>query len=172
MLAWLSGECTELQDELVRVRVRNGSLTSSPSIRINDSQKERIVSELGDVLFDTLMLEMICRRELGLEKEDAWEAAYSKVERRTPYMSVWGNNGKFSATTSEEAEEIWQIMKKLEKENPNISHLNHISTSCNKQSLFRRKFFDVLIKHIVPLIIGAMAGFAVGLNSSRISIID
>lgn len=79
-------------------------------------QKEAIISELGDILFDTLMLEMLLRKEYNFGCHEAWDAAATKVERRTPYMREWGD-GITTAETVEEAETIWQNVKKKEKHN-------------------------------------------------------
>ena len=70
-------------------------------------------SELGDVLFDALMLNSICARDFGFDPAESWQAATAKVERRTPYMKEWGEKG-VSAETSEEAEELWRAAKKEE----------------------------------------------------------
>lgn len=77
--------------------------------------KEAIISEIGDILFDALMLEMILRKQYDFGVNEAWDTVATKVERRTPYMREWGD-GITSAETVEEAEAIWQNVKKKEKE--------------------------------------------------------
>jgi NTP pyrophosphatase (non-canonical NTP hydrolase) len=77
--------------------------------------KEAIISELGDILFDALMLEMILRKQYDFGVNEAWDTVATKVERRTPYMKEWGD-GVTSAETVEEAEAIWQNVKKKQKQ--------------------------------------------------------
>lgn len=101
MLLFLESEVHELREEM----------TMSDTL----VQKEAIISELGDILFDTLMLEMLLRKEYGFGVHAAWDAAATKVERRTPYMSEWGDGITF-AETVEEAEAIWQNVKQKEKQ--------------------------------------------------------
>lgn len=107
-------EVHELREELSRAKI----------------SREAIISELGDILFDTLMLEMLLRKEMNFGVNEAWEAAARKVERRTPYMKPWGD-GSILAETMEEAEAIWKSVKRKEKEentDGNISSvLNHLS---------------------------------------------
>lgn len=82
---------------------------------LSPEQHERLVSELGDVLFDALMLHGACTRAYRLDPEAPWRAAVAKVERRTPYMALWGD-GVAKAATIEEAEGHWQTAKRKEKE--------------------------------------------------------
>ena len=174
MLSWLSSECTELQDEL---RLVNNNITYNDGynnnnniiISINPSVKKRIISELGDVLFDALMLEMICRREFGFGKEDAWEAAYLKVERRTPYMGAW-SDGKTTANTPEEAKEIWQMIKKQEKQEEYWK--SHIYASGRRkltdQVDWKRQIIQTsrdAARYIIPVTFGAIVGYIFGMNA-------
>ena len=119
MVSWLKSEVLELEEEL--------NLCSS-STTMNHRKKE-LVSEMGDILFDVIMLEMILRRDYypninnvpnnnNNEEDDAWLSACEKIERRTPYMKEWGD-GKSVATTVEEANILWQAAKKKEKEQTN-----------------------------------------------------
>jgi NTP pyrophosphatase (non-canonical NTP hydrolase) len=83
MIQWLRSELVELEEEMARLDVitpatqalgnkANGNANVATSPPHDDSQKllknqdqhnkEMLVSELGDVLFDTLMLEMMVRR--------------------------------------------------------------------------------------------------------------
>jgi len=106
MMRWLQSEVAELQDEMDLLCKQNDK---------NESQAtDALISELGDILFDCLMLEASIRRDYGLGINSAWDAASSKVERRTPYMTQWGD-GKSIATTVEDAERIWQDVKQQEK---------------------------------------------------------
>ena len=60
---YLSSECSELVEELSRPTPRPSSLKS----------------EVGDVLFDALMLNLACERAYGWKMEDAAQAACDKV---------------------------------------------------------------------------------------------
>ena len=105
MLGWLSSECEELKEELLSLDERGGAL--------DGNERKKIVNELGDVLFDALMLEMVCRRDLNLNVSEAWEVACEKIERRTPYMSEWGKEGCV-AKKAEEATKLWMSEKSKE----------------------------------------------------------
>eukprot|EP00554_Chaetoceros_debilis_P000860 CAMPEP_0194096256 /NCGR_PEP_ID=MMETSP0149-20130528/57249_1 /TAXON_ID=122233 /ORGANISM="Chaetoceros debilis, Strain MM31A-1" /LENGTH=179 /DNA_ID=CAMNT_0038782225 /DNA_START=486 /DNA_END=1021 /DNA_ORIENTATION=- len=92
-------------------------MTKNPNFsakKKNVDNKKEIVSEVGDIIFDVLMLEMAIRREYDIDMEEAWQAAAEKVERRTPYIKEWGD-GVTTASTVEDTEKIWQQVKKKEK---------------------------------------------------------
>lgn len=115
MLDWLRSECSELEKELSLER--DGPTRSRPSndprLRTPAGISSDLVAELGDVLFDTLMLHGACCRAFGISPDAAWNTAARKVEGRTPYM-VWGD-GVSTATTVEEAESHWRQAKRREK---------------------------------------------------------
>jgi hypothetical protein len=80
-------------------------------------------STYNDYLFFFVFYFLVCNlkittlvffRDYNLGENAAWDAASEKVERRTPYMKEWGD-GKSVANTSEEAEELWQAVKRKEK---------------------------------------------------------
>eukprot|EP00591_Stephanopyxis_turris_P012044 CAMPEP_0195518654 /NCGR_PEP_ID=MMETSP0794_2-20130614/13431_1 /TAXON_ID=515487 /ORGANISM="Stephanopyxis turris, Strain CCMP 815" /LENGTH=209 /DNA_ID=CAMNT_0040647669 /DNA_START=153 /DNA_END=782 /DNA_ORIENTATION=+ len=148
MLDWLGGEVEELRKEISLLRLLSPaaaagevSMVSSPRrisgmkiggighpLVANDAEHEdaevrntrkALVSELGDVLFDAIMLEMMCRRDFNLNPSEAWDAAAEKVERRTPYMKDWGDGSE--AKTSAEAELMWQAAKLEEKKEDGYS---------------------------------------------------
>ena len=82
----LGAECEELSQEFpvvadVNTDARDKEDGAGPAV-----DRLRLVSELGDVLFDALMLNGACTRAFGLDPEAAWNAAVEKVERRTPYV--------------------------------------------------------------------------------------
>lgn len=60
------------------------------------------------------------KREYNFGINDAWDTAAKKVERRTPYMKDWGDGS--IAKNSEEAEKLWQEVKRKEKEGYYDSH--------------------------------------------------
>lgn len=92
-----------------------------------DSFKEAGV-ELGDVLFDSLMLVEIFARDTWhltpadgtlnarTHKENIYEKAALKFKRRTPYMKKWGTGA--IARTPEECMKHWKAAKALEKAPP------------------------------------------------------
>ena len=57
MISWLQSELQELQTELEK----KGRSSLMPSNKLVES-RDALVSELGDVLFNSLMLEMMLRR--------------------------------------------------------------------------------------------------------------
>ena len=133
MISWLKSEVLELEEEL-NLWEKEKDQSSSSSKRIMSRRQNELVSEMGDILFDVLMLEMILRRDYyssdRIDKEeeqqnvDAWLSACEKIERRTPYMKEWGD-GISVATTVEEANVLWQAAKKKEKE----QHHNDINNN-------------------------------------------
>jgi len=71
-----------------------------------------LVGELGDVLFDALLLIRVCERDVpGVSLEGVCEAANLKLRRRVPYMFSGA-----PAPSIEEAERGWQAAKKRERE--------------------------------------------------------
>jgi len=61
MLKWLQSELIELEQELSKLEdiQRGSSLNNEKCL---EHCRDRVTSELGDVLFDTLMVEMMIRR--------------------------------------------------------------------------------------------------------------
>lgn len=135
MLSWLESEIAELSEE-----IRRADCT------------EEIISELGDILFDALMLEMICRKTYEFSPQTAWETAANKVERRTPYMNAWGD-GVSTARTPEECEAFWKAAKALEpkKEKEKKDRLRRVTSSS--------RFFRIS-SQIIP---AAAIGFSLGI---------
>jgi len=77
MNIYLSSECTELQTELLQ----HQSTDLPPNLT-------SIKSEVGDILFDALMLNHISSRRYNYTVEECFDVAAAKVERRTSYMEV------------------------------------------------------------------------------------
>mmetsp|Transcript_30808 Transcript_30808/g.35566 ORF Transcript_30808/g.35566 Transcript_30808/m.35566 type:complete len:229 (+) Transcript_30808:121-807(+) len=117
MIEYLESEVKELKNELLPVEsVKEASMKEEKNAILSVKGNSRaIVSELGDVIFDVLMLEMMLQREYGFDAEEAWQVASEKVERRTPYVREWGD-GVTAPTTIEDTKKIWQEVKKREKD--------------------------------------------------------
>mmetsp|Transcript_4277 Transcript_4277/g.5555 ORF Transcript_4277/g.5555 Transcript_4277/m.5555 type:complete len:386 (-) Transcript_4277:41-1198(-) len=137
MINWLRSELDELEKELNlfdKIMIKKETLGKEEEDNDNENaiilEKSSLISEMGDILFDALMLEMIVRREYDLEQDTTWNTASEKVERRTPYMKEWGD-GVSIATTAEEAEVIWKKVKDQEKakELPKNLHISDESLS-------------------------------------------
>lgn len=62
MLHYLKSEVDELQHELHVINSDGVCLDPKSSQECDVDRKKAMVSELGDILFDVLMLEMIMRR--------------------------------------------------------------------------------------------------------------
>merc|ERR1712146_373500 len=60
-----------------------------------------------------LMINAVVSRDFALDPTAAWTSAIQKVERRTPYVPLWGDGS--IARTAEEATAHWMAAKKLEK---------------------------------------------------------
>lgn len=52
-------------------------------------------------------------REYNFGIEEAWQIAAKKIERRTPYMTEWGD-GLSVATNADDATAIWMAVKREE----------------------------------------------------------
>ena len=91
--------------------VRKELLETEEAIRGNASAKE-INAELGDVLFDCMLLIAICQRDMagGISIESAAESAVVKLTRRCPHLFT---NGKMPE--AHEAEAAWQRAKREER---------------------------------------------------------
>jgi len=163
MLVYLESEVHELQEEIISMHsVRDGSDASSGRKHPSYSdRKKAMIAELGDVLFDVLMLEMMMRREYEFGIDEAWQVASEKVERRTPYMQEWGN-GISVAKNTEEAEEIWQSVKRQEK----ADRLTNVDSQVETLDLsIVRNGNAIALTHIKThgnLLGSAILGFALG----------
>ncbi len=95
MLYWTRKECLEVEEVLRAKEIDSGELTK----------------ELGDVLFDVLMMiEVSSRAHPDITLEACAASACKKLERRSPYLF----DGPVPATL-EEAEAAWQAGKQLEQ---------------------------------------------------------
>jgi len=77
---------------------------------IGNGDKNNIEEELGDVLWDVLMLIKISEDEYGFKLEDLIDVICKKMIRRKPYIF-----GDEKAGTPEEAVKIWKRVKEEEK---------------------------------------------------------
>lgn len=115
MLHQLRSECDEVELEVTRL-LPKGTSQAEPAVchgRDGRGCTRALVAELGDVLFDALMVHAVFTREFKLDPQAAWKSACRKVEGRTPYMT-WGD-GSARADTVEQAEAHWQASKRREK---------------------------------------------------------
>jgi NTP pyrophosphatase (non-canonical NTP hydrolase) len=100
MVTWLRSECAEVKEALQDAKTSPAAL-------------QHLTAEIGDVLFDALMLHVVFLREFGVPYSLAWDVAARKIEGRTPYMAAWGDGSV--AATAAEAELLWQAAKKKER---------------------------------------------------------
>jgi len=77
---------------------------------INNGDDNNLEEELGDVLWDALMLIKISEDEYGFKLENISEKICQKIIRRNPHM--FGNE---KASSPEEAIKIWERIKREEK---------------------------------------------------------
>lgn len=111
MLSYLRSEVTETAKELEVVK----HLRNTKHCPTNDATP--LESELGDIMFDTLMLIGLCARDHPHSVRSlshVCSAAASKVKGRTPYMKDWGD-GIATAASAKEAMAHWQAAKRVEK---------------------------------------------------------
>jgi len=82
---------------------------------IENGDKNNLEEELGDVLWDVLMLIKISEDEYEFKVEDIIDGICKKMIRRKPY--IFGNE---KANTPEEAVKIWKRVKEEEKSGQRI----------------------------------------------------
>ena len=117
MLAWLASETDEISEALDDCDAANADADAdAAAAAAAGAARAALCSELGDLLFDALMLCGMVRRDFGPSPGGVtpWAAAAEKIKRRTPYMTRWGPPG-VTASTSAEAEVLWQAAKRREK---------------------------------------------------------
>jgi len=119
MTQFLASECSELLSELK-------SISATPVSACHPTSAASIRSEIGDILFDAFMINNICAKKYGWETEDCFDCACEKVERRTPYVALWGDG--IGGETVESCKKIWKGEK--EKEN-STSKINGSDNSGN-----------------------------------------
>lgn len=104
---WLGSEASEVSEAI--------RLLESGSLRPSDA-KEKLAAELGDLIFDALMVLHAAERDYGVTVQEACARAVSKVRKRTPYMA-WGPPGA-TATSAAECEALWMAAKREEPPEP------------------------------------------------------
>ena len=77
---------------------------------IEAEDQENLCEELGDLLFDILMVIQIAREQDFFDFEQVLSGAREKFIRRHPHVF-----GDVSVNTSEEALHVWKEMKRKEK---------------------------------------------------------
>ena len=79
----------------------------------DDAEHKALESELGDLLFNAILLIKLCERDGlgGATLEGAAQSAQAKLRRRAPFIFGEGERPK----TPEEANAIWKAAKKQEK---------------------------------------------------------
>ena len=109
-----------VEEEIREIREEMDSPTQKSSVHNNDKDEATpLESELGDLLFNALMLVSVCSREYPGQVRDGgnriWSYAARKIKSRTPYMKKWRKDESCVAKTKEEAEKMWMAAKKREK---------------------------------------------------------
>lgn len=81
---------------------------------IRNEDKENIKEELGDVLWDAIVLVRLAERNAGIDSKEVVSDVIEKFRRRKPYIF------ECRSVSRKEAHEIWHKAKKKEKSNINI----------------------------------------------------
>ncbi len=76
---------------------------------IENGTDEELKEELGDLLWDTIMVALIAQREGKFEAKEIMHRVVQKMKHRKPYIF------EGQQVTLEEAERIWQERKNQEK---------------------------------------------------------
>lgn len=111
MIFWSRKELIEVE-EVIRTASGAGGVAHGPQ----PVNKSELIKELGDVLFDTLMLIEVASAEFpdtGVSLESCASSACSKVRRRCPYVF---DKDSQAAMTVADAEAAWQDAKRRERE--------------------------------------------------------
>ena len=179
MLKALNSEICELYDEIdyqtqQKEKHQQGSLffnNNSSSVNNGKFQlrhrKDELIDEIGDILFDALMIELVCRREYNIGPNAAWDAAITKIKRRTPYMKQWNNGLDITASTVEDCEAIWKDIKAKEPKKEKL-----VSTASYRRSDHNQPDSnngDNISKTIIMAVVSSIIGFSVGVLVSRSS---
>ena len=131
MTTFLKSECGELQRELNRPHSSNDSSNELPP------NLTSIKSEVGDILFDALMLNTICSRHYSYSPSECFDVASAKVERRTSYM-LWGDGE--GGETVDDCERIWREGKREENLTENARKSDRKRSLSNTAS----DFFEII----------------------------
>ena len=96
MINYTQSEISEVKEELARERVH----------------EEDLEEELGDLMFDVLLLLKICQRDFGgkVSYNRALKRCAKKIKDRCPHVF-----GRETAATKEEAHAIWKRVKEAQK---------------------------------------------------------
>ena len=122
MLEYAKTEIQEIRDEIETLKLERPKKSKTNE----NKDATPLESELGDLLFDALMLVSICEREYPSEVrgfERVWSQAARKIKSRTPYMKKWREDDSCVAKTKEDAERIWLKKKRQEKKTKNAFHI-------------------------------------------------
>jgi hypothetical protein len=94
------GELREIKEELRSVR----------------PERHGLVSELGDLLFNTILLVKVCERDEigGVTLAGCAAFAAAKVQRRAPFVFVEGGS-QTSKLSADQASNLWKAVKEQEK---------------------------------------------------------
>ncbi|KAL1504378.1 hypothetical protein AB1Y20_010784 [Prymnesium parvum] len=98
MMHYLRKECLEVEEVLLGARSR-------------PVDKANLTQELGDVLFDVLLLIRVSARDHGIDLESCCTSAVEKIERRCPYLS----DPALRAATASDATRLWSQAKLAEQ---------------------------------------------------------
>ena len=90
-------------------RPRNSPL----NLKSTPQNKQRLTDEVGDLLFVAVNL----ARKAGVDPETALIGCNKKFEERFNYIehTITSNNKKFSDTTLDEMEKLWQEAKSIKR---------------------------------------------------------
>lgn len=103
ILFYLRTEMIEVEEVL---RKQHKQPASSPELA------QELVGELGDVLFDALLLIRVCERDqAGVSLQKVCDSANRKLRRRCAYL--FDGSG---VSSMEDAEAVWQAAKKAERQ--------------------------------------------------------
>ncbi len=80
---------------------------------IRNDNRENIKEELGDVLWDAVMLAKIAECNAGISSKEVVSGVIEKFRRRKPYIF------ECRSVSRKEAHEMWRKAKKKEKANAN-----------------------------------------------------
>lgn len=151
MVTWLRSELHEVETamEVARCAMREAS-------GAQESSRRELVAEVGDVLFDALMLQAVMAREFSFDPSEAWTSAAAKVERRTPYVELWGDGSV--ARTALEATDLWKREKLRETSDVVRSDADEasdgMSASSQRATVVGSRDRDLFFVFVAGMIVG------------------
>jgi len=103
-------ECPWASQQTVKSYVKQlASEAEEVVAAVNNDDRENLKEELGDLLWDTLMVALIAEKEKWFKSDEPLQSLIEKMKRRKPFLFTG------QKVTLEKAERMWREGKAREK---------------------------------------------------------